>query len=149
MSSPAQAHGSSSPGPSTSLTNRYGRPKRRLGRRASVLAVIVGLVVVTLVVLLLTVRSHRSYSPDDVSFDVVSSRRTDVTVAMTMKPHDTVSCGVQVLSEDHGVVGYREVDFVGSTGEDVGGGNVVVQHKVRVRTVFEGVNGGASVCWKH
>lgn len=148
MSSPAQTSGHS-PETDTSLANRYGRPKRRLSKRGAVIAVIAGLVVLLALTLFMTLSSHRSYSPTDVSFDVVSARRTDVTVAVTMKPGDTITCGVQVLDEDHGVVGYQTVDFPSSEGDSDGGGNVVVQRTVPIRTVYVGVNGGASVCWDH
>lgn len=148
MSSPAAATGEQLPEPSTSLANRYGRPKRRLNKRAATILAIVGVVVLILGALFLSTRNQKSFEPKDVAFEIVSDRQTDVTVAVSMKPGEKVTCGVQVLAEDYGVVGYKEVVFDGTDPSlPVNGGRVVVQHKTPIRTTFLGVSGGSDACW--
>lgn len=148
MSSPAAAAGQQPPEPATSLANRYGRPKRRLSKRAKVILSCLLLLAMILGVLFLSTRNTKTFEPKDVAFSLVSARQTDVTVAVSMEAGDKITCGIQVLSEDFGVVGYKEVLFDGSAeGLQPRGGRVTVQHKVPIRTVFEGVSGGSDSCW--
>jgi len=149
MSSPDSAAVDTAAAASTSLANRYGRPKRRLSRRATAILIAVGVAVLILGALAMSLSSGRSYTPTDVSFSIVSDRRTDVTEAVSMPKGTTVTCGLQVLAEDKGVVGYREATFDSADGVSDGGNMVVVQHTVPVRTLFLGVSGGAASCWKN
>lgn len=148
MSSPAAATGEQLPEPATSLANRYGRPKRRLSKRAKVIASTLLVLALILASLFLSTRNTKTFEPKDVAFSLVSDRQTDVTVAVSMKLGEKVTCGLQVLSEDFGVVGYKEVLFDGGApGLEVKADRVTVQHKVPVRTVFAGVSGGSDACW--
>jgi hypothetical protein len=133
----------------TSLANRYGRPKRRLSKPLLITIVAVALVVALAVVYFLSRNQQQSYDTQNVSFDVVDSRRTDVTVAVKLPEDETVTCGVQVLSDDHAVVGYKEAVFSGKDGQHAGGSMTAVQRTVKVRTVFTGVTGQVSICWKN
>lgn len=148
MSSPAAATGEQLPEPATSLANRYGRPKRRLTKRAKLILSSILVLALILGALFLSTRNTKTFEPKDMAFSLVSDRQTDVTVAVSMKAGEKVTCGLQVLSEDFGVVGYKEVLFDGSSPElKPSGGRVTVQHKVPIRTVFAGVSGGSDACW--
>lgn len=149
MSSATQAPGQSPDQPDLSLVNRYGRPKRRLSLRAWIVIAVVGILVASGFLYFLNARNARTFEPKDISFDVVSSRQTDVTVAVAMRPGESVTCALQVLSEDYAVVGYKEADYTAPADADVVGGQVIVQHKVPIRTTFEGVSGGAAACWEN
>lgn len=149
MTSPASAPEEHQPEHRTSLANRYGRPKRRLSRRGVITLAVAGVLALVLVVLYLSQNSESSYEPKNVSYDVVDSRHTDVTVAVEMQREDTITCGIEVLAEDHAVVGYTEKTFSGKQGQKTAGNRVVVQRKVPVRTTFRGVTGQTSICWSH
>ncbi|MGO1319390.1 MAG: DUF4307 domain-containing protein [Galactobacter sp.] len=130
-----------------SLASRYGRPKRHLSKRTAIVLAAVALVLSLVVVYFLTRNQHASYDTENIAFDVVSSRQMDVTVAVKLPAEDSVTCGIQVLAEDHAVVGYAEETFTGADGRDAGGGQREVQRTVPIRTVFEGVTGQISICW--
>mgnify|MGYP000854631388 CR=1 FL=1 len=148
MSTPAAAPEDLASEPQSSLANRYGRPKRRMSKRTTLILASVGVLALILGVLFLSQRGARSYEPTDVAFDIVSPRLMHVTVAVSMKEGDSITCGVQALSEDKAVVGYAEQVFDGATdGQSIGAGRVVVQHKVTLRTTFIAVSGGTSACW--
>ncbi|MGO3152545.1 MAG: DUF4307 domain-containing protein [Galactobacter sp.] len=132
-----------------SLASRYGRPKRRIGKRTAIILAVVALVLSLVVIFFLTRNQHTSYDTENVAFDVVSSRQMDVTVAVKLPADESVTCGIQVLAEDHAVVGYTEETFTGAQGRDAGGGQREVQRTVPIRTVFEGVTGQVSICWKN
>ncbi|WP_394163281.1 DUF4307 domain-containing protein [Galactobacter valiniphilus] len=146
MSNPETATAGIPAGPNASLANRYGRPKRSLSKRAVALLAAVGVLVLVLAALFLSVRSQKSFSTTDVAFDIVSERQVDVTVAVTLDEGHSVTCGVQALSEDKAIVGYKDVVFDAADGQDAGGKLRTVQITVPLRTVFAAVNGGMHGC---
>lgn len=145
-----------------SLSERYGRPRRpftdgapeagaRGGLSKTARRWIIGvLVVATLVTAVFTVyRARMTVTPKDVSFAFPEDGRATVDFAVTKHPSATAECAVQVLSEKYAIVGWKTVTIGPNAVDDPGvsADGRTTNHRVTLRTVSEGVNGGVHSCW--
>ena len=128
---------------STALDARYGRTRgRRI--RARWLAVIVGAVVVVVVVAWVLwaglFGTSASIETQDVGATVVDSSTVDLREQVTVDPGTKVSCSIQALDEDFGIVGWKIIHLPA-----VSERNRVFTE--RLRTSAPAVSGLIDSCW--
>ncbi len=141
----------------SSLAERYGarRPSFTLGGggrmspRARLWAIAALVLAVLLAGGLTLYRAQVLVSSKDISFSFPEKGQAVVDFSVTKHPSAAAECAVQVLSEDHAVVGWRVVQIPptepGSPAASADGSTT--NHRVTLRTVSAGVNGGVHSCW--
>lgn len=127
--------------------NRYGRtrePKRRLSPRAMVLAGIV-LVAVVVVIAFAAFRPQSTPStPRTLSYSVVDSSSTLVTVAIFPDRERDVHCSVQATNDFEAVVGFTEVTVPADPDADP---NTPKALEVDLSTTQLASSGHVDTCW--
>lgn len=124
------------------LDDRYGRTRRPGARRAWWISV--GVVAAAAVAGLgwLTVQnSLYSVSADDLGFTVEDPKTVAVSFQVTTDPEQPVTCVLEALDEEFGVVGFRVIDYPASPEH-------AQRFTERVRTVGEATTGLVKGCWK-
>ncbi|MCG7304394.1 MULTISPECIES: DUF4307 domain-containing protein [Micrococcaceae] len=133
---------------SPSLANRYGSARRSLSTRGWWIVAVVGILLLSGYLLFVTLRFQSSFDAKDISYQLISDRNVEVTVAVTMDPGADVTCGLRALSQDYSVVGYREVRFQADESSERSGNRYIVQKTVPMRTTFTPVTAGHEACWR-
>lgn len=128
----------------SSVANRYGAPKRALGKRQRNILIAVALVLAVAAAGLLAVWNTQDITSKDLAFDIRSPASATVTFDVDKNVADTVECSVRVLNESYAVVGWKTITVPAREG----GGREKVREVVDVRTESLGVSGGVSSCWK-
>lgn len=120
------------------LADRYGtgRPRRGLwitvGLVAAVLVGYVGWTVVS--------SAMNSVDYDTVGFEIDDARTATVHFQVTSRPGIPVACAIEAQDTEHGVVGWRVVEFPASE-------RTTRTFDVTVPTTAEATTGLASHCW--
>jgi hypothetical protein len=139
-SAPADTSGEA---PRSSVVNRYGTPKRALGKRARIAGIAAGLVLAIAASALVAWWNTATLTSKDIAFEILSPTRATVTFDVEKSAGDDVECSVRVLSESYAVVGWKSI--VLPAGE--GGGREKIRSTVELRTESLGVSGGVGDCW--
>jgi hypothetical protein len=127
-----------------SVANRYGTPKRALGKRQRNVIIAAVLAVAIVVAGFFSFAGGSKVTSKDIAFDIISPTRATVTFDMERNARDRVECAVRVLDDSYAVVGWKSVVF--EPGE--GSGREKVRRTVELRTEALGTSGGAGGCWK-
>ena len=126
----------------SSLTNRYGSPKRALTKRTRTTLVIGSLGVGMLAALYLATASHSSVEFKDNSFEVLSPTMATATVDISKDASSTVQCEVRAMSESYAIVGWKTL-VVGPT---EGEGLTTTRYEVDLRTESLATTAGIEEC---
>lgn len=124
------------------LDERYGRNQHPKARR--VWWIVVGVVATAIVGVLgwmTVVGQQYSVSADDLGFQVIDEHVVDVTFQVATQPGVPVTCVLEALDEEFGVVGFRVLSYEASE-----------QHQQvfseQIRTVSVATTGFVKGCWK-
>ncbi len=126
----------------SSLTNRYGSPKRGLAKRTRVTLVAVALGLGILAAFYLTNATHSNLEFKDNSFIVHSPTSATAIVDISKKAEDTVQCEVRALNESYAIVGWKTL-VVGPT---EGKGMTTTRFDVELRTESLATTAGVEEC---
>ncbi|MFL4475501.1 DUF4307 domain-containing protein [Paeniglutamicibacter sp. MACA_103] len=126
----------------SSLTNRYGSPKRGLAKRTRATLIVGGVGLGVLGALYLTSTTTPGVQFKDISFDVPSSTMATATVAISKDASATVQCEVRALSESYAIVGWKTL-VVGPT---EGKGMTTKIFDVELRTESLATTAGVEEC---
>lgn len=126
----------------SSLTNRYGSPKRGLTKRTRTTLIIGSLGVGMLAALYLATASHSSVEFKDNSFEVLSPTMATATVDISKDAGATVQCEVRAMSESYAIVGWKTL-VVGPT---EGKGLTTTRFEVDLRTESLATTAGIEEC---
>lgn len=126
----------------SSLTNRYGSPKRGLSKRTrmSLIAGSLGMGVVA--ALYLTSTSQSGVQFKDNSFEVTSPTTATATVDISKDADATVQCEVRALSESYAIVGWKTL----TVGPTEGTGRTTTRFVVPLRTESLATTAGIEEC---
>lgn len=126
----------------SSLTNRYGSPKRSLSKRSRMTLILVGLGLGILAALYLATATHSNVQFKDHSFEVLSATAATAVVDVSKDAGDTVQCEVRALSESYAIVGWKTL-LVGPT---EGKGMTTTRFNVPLRTESLATTAGIEEC---
>ncbi|WP_345154421.1 DUF4307 domain-containing protein [Arthrobacter ginkgonis] len=127
-----------------SVANRYGTPKRALGKRQRNVIIAAVLAVAVVAAGFFSFTDGSKVTSKDIAFDILSPTGATVTFDMERNAADRVECAVRVLDDSYAVVGWKSVVF--EAGE--GSGREKVRRTVELRTEALGTTGGIGGCWK-
>ena len=126
----------------SSLTNRYGSPKRGLAKRTRATLIIGSLAVGMLAALYLATATHSNVQFKDHSFEVLSPTMATATVDISKDASETVQCEVRALSESYAIVGWKTLTL----GPTEGKGMTTTRYEVRLRTESLATTAGVEEC---
>ncbi len=126
----------------SSLTNRYGSPKRRFSKRTRATLILVFLGLGILAALYLAISTHSTVQFKDNSFEVLSPTSTTAVVDISKEAGDTVQCEVRAMNESYAIVGWKTL-VVGPT---EGKGITTQRFDVRLRTESLATTAGIEEC---
>ncbi|MFP3463265.1 DUF4307 domain-containing protein [Arthrobacter globiformis] len=134
-----------------SLANRYGRPKRRLSRKAGRWAVIAALVIgMGFLAWVSTSNSMASVTFKDIGYRTTDATQAEVDFQVTREPGTAVKCAIKALDSKFAVVGWKVVDIPpvdqSAQGQSADGGRTLAQ-RVVLRTESQAVSGVVDSCW--
>ncbi|MFE5838726.1 DUF4307 domain-containing protein [Arthrobacter sp. NPDC056493] len=137
-----------------SLANRYGRPKRRLSRKAQRWAVIVALAIgMGFLAWVSTSNATAAVTYKDIGYRTPDATQAVVDFQVTREPGTAVKCAIKALDSRFAVVGWKVVDIppVGqepqdAQGQSTDGGRTFAQ-RVVLRTESQAVSGVVDNCW--
>jgi len=137
-----------------SLANRYGRPKRRLSRKASRWATIVALAIgMGFLAWATTSNATASVTYKDIGYRTTDATQAVVDFQVTREPGTAVKCAIKALDSRFAVVGWKVVDIppVAQEAQDAqdqgaDGGRTVAQ-RIILRTESQAVSGVVDNCW--
>ncbi|MCQ2001678.1 DUF4307 domain-containing protein [Arthrobacter zhaoxinii] len=138
MSAPQQPDVSTS---ESRLANRYGAPKRRLSRRARIIAVSAAVAAGVGAAAWMNVPSSTgTVTSKDVGFTFPEDGRVVVDFKVDKSAGSTAACAVQALNESYAVVGWKTVILGPEAPESS-------TQQVELRTDSPAVTGGVNTCW--
>ena len=134
-----------------SLANRYGRPKRRLSRKARRWAVIVALAIgMGFLAWVSTSNATASVTFKDIGYRTTDATQAEVDFQVTREPGTAVKCAIKALDSKFAVVGWKVVDIPPAEqeaqGQSADGGRTLAQ-RVVLRTESQAVSGVVDNCW--
>ncbi|WP_353711617.1 DUF4307 domain-containing protein [Arthrobacter sp. K5] len=134
-----------------SLANRYGRPKRRLSRKARRWAVIVALAIgMGFLAWVSTSNATASVTFKDIGYRTTDATQAEVDFQVTREPGTAVKCAIKALDSKFAVVGWKVVDIPPADqeaqGQSADGGRTLAQ-RVVLRTESQAVSGVVDNCW--
>lgn len=133
--------------PATSLTNRYGTPKRKVSKKVQKILLIVAAVLSVTWILWVVIGSNDGISQKDVSYHVVDPTLTTVDIAVTKDADATARCAMKAMDESYAVVGWKVIT-IGPNGKDVGSENGrTTTVRTELRTDSLAVTGIVEHCW--
>ena len=131
----------------TSLTNRYGTPKRALSKKAKILLASVVGALSLIWILWVVVGGITGISSKILSYNVVDSTMTTVDFAVTKAPDATAQCALKAMNSSYAVVGWSVVT-IGPNGTEVGSENGrTTTVRGEIRTDSLAVTGVIEKCW--
>ncbi len=131
----------------TSLTNRYGTPKRRLPKRTQKILLVVAAVLSLSWVLWVTVGGNTGVTQKLLSYNVIDSTMTTVDLAVTKAPAATAKCAIKAMNSTYAVVGW-DVITIGPNSQDEGAENGrTTTVRGELRTDSLAVTGVVENCW--
>lgn len=122
------------------LDERYGRARRR-GLRTS--WVVLGAAVIVVVGYLgwtTVAQSANSVDVDDLALTVNDAHSVTVDFQVTLRPGAAVTCAVEAQDTDHGVVGWRVIEYPADEAHSR-------RFVETIPTVAEATTGLATSCW--
>ena len=120
------------------LDERYGRTRRR--RTPWIITLIVAVLAVGAFAWTIATREMQSVDVDDLGFDLVDSHSGEVRFQVTGVQGKDVTCIVEALDVEFGVVGWKLVDVPA-------GDSHTQALSARVPTVAEATTGLVNTCW--
>lgn len=126
----------------TSLTNRYGSPKRGLSKRTRATLIFGSLGVGMLAALYLATATHSGVQFKDNSFVVHSPTMATAIVDISKDASATVQCEVRALSESYAIVGWKTL----TVGPTEGEGLTTTRFDVDLRTESLATTAGIEEC---
>ncbi|MET0736471.1 MAG: DUF4307 domain-containing protein [Microbacterium sp.] len=122
------------------LDERYGR-RRTAGRRWTIgVAIAVGVIVVGLFTWMTIAAAADDVAADTTGFEIVDERTVVVSFQFSGPTGRSIACAVEAQDEQHGVVGWRVVEFPASE-----------QHarafRETIPTTAEATTGLVNSCW--
>jgi hypothetical protein len=120
-----------------------------MSRRARLWTIIALAAAVILAGVFTLYRAQVVVTSKDISFAFPEKGTAVVDFSVTKHPSNTAQCAIQILSEDHAVVGWTTVtiDPVEPGDPDASADGSTTVHRVTMRNVSPGVNGGVHSCW--
>ncbi|ALV47337.1 hypothetical protein MB46_02090 [Arthrobacter alpinus] len=131
----------------TSLSNRYGTPKRTVSKKTQKILLIVAAALSLTWVLWVVIGGNSGISQKIVSYNVVDGTLTTVDLTVTKDPGATAACEIKAMDTSYAVVGWKVIT-VGPNSEDAGSENgrtTVVRGELR--TDSPAVTGVVETCW--
>jgi hypothetical protein len=120
------------------LDHRYGRGRRRrLPWVLGILAIAIGIGFITWSTLS---QSQGSITSDDLGFEVVDSHEVTVRFQVSNAHGKSVTCAVEALDEEFGVVGWKIVEIPTLESH-------IQQFTASIPTVSEATTGLVNACW--
>ena len=126
----------------SSLTNRYGSPKRRLAKSTRRTLLIGGLAVGVGGAVYLAWATGSQVEFKDNSFAVQSPTRATALVDITKDAKDTARCEVRALNESYAIVGWKTLVL----GPSEGTGKETMRYDVKLRTESLATTVGVEEC---
>lgn len=124
---------------------RYGAPRRRLGRRAAALIVAAALVVVIAGVALFAWSGNaQTVTFKDVGFTTPDAWHATEDFEVTKEASQTAYCTVKALDDAYAVVGWKQLEFGPSSGTS---GMTTQTAHVALRTESQAVSVVVDACW--
>ena len=137
---------SDSPAP-TSLTNRYGTPKRTVSKKTRKIVLILVAVISLGWVLWVSFGANTGISQKILSYNVVDATMTTVDLAVTKGPSTTAECAIKAMNASYAVVGWSVIT-IGPNSKDVGSENGrTTTVRGELRTTSLAVTGVVENCW--
>lgn len=131
----------------TSLTNRYGTPKRSLSKKNQKILLAVAAVLSLSWVLWVIVGGNTGVSQKILSYNVVDATMTTVDLSVTKTPDATAECAIKAMNESFAVVGWNVIT-IGPNAKDVGSENGrTTTVRGELRTDSLAVTGVVENCW--
>lgn len=126
----------------SSLTNRYGSPKRRLAKKTRKALIIGGLAVGIGGAFYLAWATDSQIEFKDNSFSVESPTRASALVDITKDAKDTAQCEIRALNESKAIVGWKTLVLgpTESTGQET------LRYDVKLRTESLATTVGVEEC---
>ncbi|WP_026553796.1 DUF4307 domain-containing protein [Arthrobacter sp. 35W] len=132
----------------TSVANRYGAPKRALGRRAKVVWLAVAAVLALAFVAWLALgRGEAPVVNKLVGYSVVDATLTEVDLQVTKDPADTAQCAVKAMDATYAVVGWNVATIGPNSSSEGSDSGRTTALRVHVRTDSPAVTGVVDSCW--
>ncbi|GAA1497321.1 DUF4307 domain-containing protein [Paeniglutamicibacter kerguelensis] len=126
----------------SSLTNRYGSPKRRLAKKTRRNLIIGGLSVGVIGALYLAWATNSQVEFKDNSFMVNSPTQARALVDITKDAKDTAQCEVRAMNESYAIVGWKTLTI----GPSEGTGRQTMRFDVNLRTESLATTVGVEEC---
>lgn len=131
----------------TSLTNRYGAPKRTVSKKTQKILLIVAAVLSLSWILWAVIGGNSGVTQKIVSYNVVDDTVTTVDLTVSKDPEATAACEIHALDNAYAVVGWKVIT-VGPNSKDAGSENgrtTVVRGELRTDALA--VTGVVENCW--
>lgn len=126
----------------SSLTNRYGSPKKSLSKKTRRYLIIGGLAFGVLFALYLAWATVSKVEFKDNSFEVISPTEAWTLVEITKDAKDTAQCEIRALNESYAIVGWKTL----TVGPSEGKGKVTQRFDVTLRTESLATTVGVEEC---
>ncbi|MFL4478926.1 DUF4307 domain-containing protein [Paeniglutamicibacter sp. ORCA_105] len=126
----------------SSLTNRYGSPKRALPKKTRKTLIIGSLGVGMLAALYLATATHSNVQFKDNSFIVRSPTMATAIVDISKEASATVQCEVRAMSDSYAIVGWKTL----TVGPTEGQGMTTTRFDVDLRTESLATTAGIEEC---
>lgn len=126
----------------SSLTNRYGSPKKSLKKKTRRYLIIGGLAFGVLFALYLAWATASKVEFKDNSFEVISPTEAWALVEITKDAKDTAQCEIRALNESYAVVGWKTL----TVGPSEGKGKVTQRFDITLRTESLSTTVGVEEC---
>lgn len=106
----------------TSLSNRYGAPKRAVPKKTQKILLAAALVLALVWILWAVIGANTGVNHKLLSYNVVDATQTTVDLTVTKSPDATAECVLKAMNESYAVVGWNTIT-VGPNATDVGSEN--------------------------
>lgn len=128
--------------PLSSLTNRYGSPKRRLAKKTRRYLIVGGLSVGVVGALYLAWATQSGVDFKDQSFVVASPTQASAVVDISKDANQTAQCEVRAMNESYAIVGWKTL----TVGPTEGTGRETLRFDVDLRTESLATTVGIEEC---
>jgi len=133
---------------STSLANRYGGQKRRLGRKGMRNLVIAALLLgIGFMAWIATTSATAPVTFKDIGYHATDATQIELDFQVSKYPGATAKCAVKALDSKFAVVGWKVVEIGPNEPKDGADGGRTTIHRLALRTESEAVSGVVDNCW--
>lgn len=131
----------------TSLTNRYGTPKRKVSKKTQKILLAIVAVLSLTWILWVTIGGNTGITTKPLSYNVVDPTLTTVDFVVSKDAEATAQCALKAMDDSYAVVGWKIVT-VDPNGTDVGSENGrTTTVRAQLRTDTLAVTGIVEKCW--